>query len=70
MAFLGVGKDFGIFRGSPSSLLCCLFFLSLKKSGERKRKKETLKIGTGGLEALLESKREERFPGGPSLGEE
>ena len=29
VAFLEVGEDFGIFRGSPSSLLCCLFASSV-----------------------------------------
>lgn len=42
--------------------------LSLKKSEERKGKKETLQIELGGLEALLESKGEETSPGGLSLG--
>lgn len=44
--------------------------LSLKESGERKDKKETLHMETGGFGALLESKEEETSPSDLSLGGE
>lgn len=46
-----------------------LFSLFEEKRREE-RKKETLQIEMGGLEALLESKGEETSPGGLSLGAE
>jgi len=67
VALLEVGEDFGIFRGSPSSLLCCLFAFPLCRKVKR-GKKETLQTETGGFEALLESKGEEASPGGRMEG--